>query len=201
MKDRSMKVNNLDWPEIAEYLALSGAVIGSIVAVASQQILYAAVPVSLSLLLNLFNRHRWEELTRARLTAAITQLDQKLFSIKALVERRVDDLKIDIAQLNQEAQKIQAGQEVENLGAAMLKLQQQIVALEQSLEVMSVQLEELTQPAGIQSQRQSSEASVATPVRLHDIHSVPEQDAIRIASQQVPEAGSNPQDVLRRYHW
>ncbi|MBW4679998.1 MAG: hypothetical protein KME19_07785 [Microcoleus vaginatus WJT46-NPBG5] len=196
-----MKVNNLDWPEIAEYLALSGAVIGSIVAVASQQILYAAVPVSLSLLLNLFNRHRWEELTRARLTAAITQLDQKLFSIKALVERRVDDLKIDIAQLNQEAQKIQAGQEVENLGAAMLKLQQQIVALEQSLEVMSVQLEELTQPAGIQSQRQSSEASVATPVRLHDIHSVPEQDAIRIASQQVPEAGSNPQDVLRRYHW
>ena len=196
-----MKVNNLDWPEIAEYLALSGAVIGSIVAVASQQILYAAVPVSLSLLLNLFNRHRWEELTRARLTAAITQLDQKLFSIKALVERRVDDLKMDIAQLNQEAQKIQAGQEVENLGAAMLKLQQQIVALEQSLEVMSVQLEELTQPGGIQSQRQSGEASVATPVRLHEIHSVPEQDAIRIASQQVPEAGSNPQDVLRRYHW
>lgn len=195
-----MKVNNLDWPEIAEYLALSGAVIGSIVAVASQQVLYSAVPVSLSLLLNLFNRHRWEELTRARLTAAITQLDQKLFSIKALVERRVDDLRMDIAQLNQEAQKIQAGQEVENLGTAMLKLQQQIVSLEQSLEVMSVQLEELTQP-GIQSQMQSGEASVATPVRLHDIHSVPEQDAIRIASQQVPEAGSNPQDVLRRYHW
>lgn len=196
-----MKVNNLDWPEIAEYLALSGAVIGSIVAVASQQVLYSAVPVSLSLLLNLFNRHRWEELTRARLTAAITQLDQKLFSIKALVERRVDDLRMDIAQLNQEAQKIQAGQEVENLGTAMLKLQQQIVSLEQSLEVMSVQLEELTQPGGIQSQMQSGEASVATPVRLHDIHSVPEQDAIRIASQQVPEAGSNPQDVLRRYHW
>ncbi|MBD1940663.1 hypothetical protein [Microcoleus sp. FACHB-68] len=196
-----MKVNNLDWPEIAEYLALSGAVIGSIVAVASQQVLYSAVPVSLSLLLNLFNRHRWEELTRARLTAAITQLDQKLFSIKALVERRVDDLRMDIAQLNQEAQKIQAGQEVENLGTAMLKLQQQIVSLEQSLEVMSVQLEELTPPGGIQSQMQSGEASVATPVRLHDIHSVPEQDAIRIASQQVPEAGSNPQDVLRRYHW
>lgn len=201
MKDRSMKVNNLDWPEIAEYLALSGAVIGSIVAVASQQILYAAVPVSLSLLLNLFNRHRWEQLTRARLTAAITQLDQKLFSIKALVERRVDDLRMDIAQLNQEAQKIQAGQEVENLGAAMLKLQQQIVALEQSLEVMSVQLEELTQPGDIQSHRQSGEASVATPVRLNDIHSVPEQDAIRIASQQVHDAGSNTQDVLRRYHW
>lgn len=200
MKDRPMKVNNLDWPEIAEYLALSGAVIGSIVAVASQQVLYSAVPVSLSLLLNLFNRHRWEELTRARLTAAITQLDQKLFSIKALVERRVDDLRMDIAQLNQEAQKIQAGQELENLGAAMLKLQQQIVALEQSLEVMSVQLEELTQPGSIQLQ-QPDDASAAPPMRLHDIHSVSEQDAIRIASQQLPEAGVNTQDVLKRYHW
>lgn len=196
-----MKVNNLDWPEIAEYLALSGAVIGSVVAVASQQVLYAAVPVSLSLLLNLFNRHRWEDLTRARLTAAITQLDQKLFSIKALVERRVEDLRTDIAHLNEQAQKIQAGQELESLGAAMLKLQQQIVALEQSLEVMSIQLEELSQPGGIQLHQQPHDASVAPPVRLHDIHAVSEQDAIRIASQQVPEAGVNTQDVLRRYHW
>lgn len=196
-----MKVNNLDWLEIAEYLALSSALIGSIAAVVSQQVMYAAIPLSLSLLLNLFNRQRWEQLTRARLTAAITQLDQKLFSIKALIERRVEDLRTDIAQLNEEAQKIQAGQELESVSAAMLKLQQQIFTLEQSVEAMSVQLEDLTHLGHIQSDLPPAEASVATPVKLNSLQSGQTQDAVRIASQQAPEVDPDPQDLLRRYHW
>jgi methyl-accepting chemotaxis protein len=198
-KLRLMKINNFNWLEIAEYLSLSGAVMGSVATVVSQQVIYAAIPLSLSLVLNLFNRHRWEQLTRIRLTVAVTQLDQKLSSIKNLVDRRVEDLRTDIAQLNEEALKIQANQEADTLNATVLKLQQQIAAIEQSLESMSVQLEELTEVTQKQPLTSVEERPVPpSPVRFEEISPTYEP---RREPQPQPEFAPDPQELLKRYHW
>lgn len=135
-----MKANNLDWLQMAEYLSLAGAVIGSVAAVSLQQVIYAAVPLSLSLLLNLFNRHRWEQLTRERLAVSMTQLDVKISGIKALFERRIEDLRADIAGLNPGAEHIQPNLQLESLAAVTLQLQQQIGDLQQSVAAMRFQL-------------------------------------------------------------
>ncbi|HIK28453.1 MAG: hypothetical protein N3E45_00455 [Oscillatoriaceae bacterium SKW80] len=52
--------NKRNWLEIVEYISIAGSIVGSIVAVISQQMIYAATPISLSLVLNLLNRKRWE---------------------------------------------------------------------------------------------------------------------------------------------
>ncbi len=46
------------WLEILEYLSVAGSVAGSVAAIATQQIVYAATPLSLSVVLNLANRRR-----------------------------------------------------------------------------------------------------------------------------------------------
>lgn len=64
--------------QIAEYVFIAGSIIGWIVAVVSGQLIYAAVPLSVYLLLNLINRFRFERRTRRRLSAAIAQLRRQL---------------------------------------------------------------------------------------------------------------------------
>lgn len=71
--------NQRSWIEIAEYISLAGSIVGSVVAVVSKQLIYAATPVSLSLLLNLVNRQRWEYLNRQNTARNLTQVE-RLFS-------------------------------------------------------------------------------------------------------------------------
>lgn len=193
-----MKVNNLDWLEIAEYLSLVGAVVGSLAAVVLQQIIYAAVPLSLTLLLNLFNRHRTEQLSRQNLSILMTQLDGKLTSLKTLMEWRVDALKTDIAHLNQEAQNIQGNSDLKGNVTAMQQLQGQIVALEQSVAAIAIQLDNLTQVVNLQSQRQPGGLSTVGPSGIDRVY--PAQDP-RTAPQITPEGPLDTQEVLKRYHW
>lgn len=51
-------MTKLRWLEILEYLSVAGSVAGSVAAIATQQIVYAATPLSLSVVLNLANRRR-----------------------------------------------------------------------------------------------------------------------------------------------
>ncbi|HIK27128.1 MAG: hypothetical protein N3E45_07005 [Oscillatoriaceae bacterium SKW80] len=183
-----MKANNLDGLEIAEYLSLIGAVVGSVAAVISQQVIYAAVPLSLSLLLNLFNRYRWEQVSRQSLASLISQLDQKLASVKNLTEERVDALREDIAHLNQEAQKIQGSQDIKGIIAAMLQLQGQILTLEQSVQAIAAQLEYLTQTT-------TSQPNQPSP----DIYSSRSQTSA--SSEIKPTTSLDPQEILKRYQW
>ncbi len=185
-----MKANSLDWLEIAEYLSLVGAVVGSVAAVVSQQVIYAAVPLSLSLLLNLFNRYRWEQVSRQSIAGLMNQLDQKLASVKTLTEGRVDALREDIAQLNQEAQKIQGSQDIKGIIAAMLQLQGQILTLEQSVQAIAAQLEYLTQPTSTQPGQPPPDAY---PSRTQEVGSA--------ASEIRPDPTLDPQEVLKRYQW
>ncbi|WP_017717512.1 hypothetical protein [Kamptonema formosum] len=67
--------------ELAEYASVIGSAVGTIVAGLSGQVLYAATPLTLALSLNLVNRHRFEQQTKASVGgagAAIAQLDLEL---------------------------------------------------------------------------------------------------------------------------
>ncbi len=66
------------WLDVAEYVSIAGSIVGSTVAVASQQVAYAATPLSLSLFLNLVNRHRFEQTIAPDATTKITQVDERL---------------------------------------------------------------------------------------------------------------------------
>lgn len=53
--------NNRRCVEIAEYVSIAGSVLGSAIALVSQQAIYGLAPVSVSLSLNLINRRRLEQ--------------------------------------------------------------------------------------------------------------------------------------------
>lgn len=192
-----MKTNNLDWLQIAEYLSISGSLIGSVASLASQQVIYAAVPLSLSLTLNLFNRQRTENLTRTNLTAAVTQLDQKLSSINSIVNERVFELKTDIAQLNEQAQKIQANQDLESLTISILNLQQKCSGLEQSITSLNNQMEELTEQTKIQAQN----SLIITTNQFDNYQNSEDNSMIRTVPIRDPETPPAPQEIVRKYHW
>ncbi|WP_155968329.1 hypothetical protein [Kamptonema formosum] len=187
-----MKANNLDWLQMAEYVSLAGAVIGSVAAVSLQQVIYAAVPLSLSLLLNLFNRHRWEQLTRERLTVSMTQLDVKISGIKALFDRRIEDLRGDIAGLNPGGDLTPPSLQLETLAAATVQLQQQMGELQQSVAAVRYQLEVLTESANIPPAAGASQPYAGTAGGA---------EAGTSALVPRPEGIVDPQQVLRRYHW
>ncbi len=71
-------MRNRRWLEIAEYVSLFGAVAGLIAAAASQQLIYIAAPLTLSMGLHLVNRYRWDQQTRQRERATITRVQQQL---------------------------------------------------------------------------------------------------------------------------
>ncbi len=64
--------------EIAEYVAVAGSVIGSVAAAISGKVVFAAVPLTLSVSLNLLNRYRSDQLSLRRTTAAIARLQQQV---------------------------------------------------------------------------------------------------------------------------
>jgi tetratricopeptide (TPR) repeat protein len=157
-----------NWLEIAEYISLAGSVVGSAVAVASQQIIYAAAPVSASLLLNLANRRRLEQMAPPNSRGEVAQVHQQL-------TQEVDALRTSVRQLPTQAelsgikQALQTEiQRLEDLktreGAAspedLSQLQIQYSNLLEAIASVSTRLEELS-PA---SQVKALEASLANTV-------------------------------------
>lgn len=64
--------------EIAEYVAVAGSVLGSVATAIYGQAVFAAVPLTLSVSLNLLNRYRSDQLSWRRTTAAIARLQQQV---------------------------------------------------------------------------------------------------------------------------
>src|SRR4028118_2073213 len=75
--------------QIAEYVFMAGSVIGWIVAIASGQLIYAAVPTSLALLLNLINRLRLEQRLRRRISSVIAQVYRQQEENQILQEQQI----------------------------------------------------------------------------------------------------------------
>jgi hypothetical protein len=76
--DPSLAVNDhlkpRNWLELAEYASVAGSALGTLAAVFSGQIIYAAAPLTLALSLNLVNRQRFEEQMRESAKSAIADV-------------------------------------------------------------------------------------------------------------------------------
>ncbi|HEY9872985.1 MAG TPA: hypothetical protein V6D12_06100, partial [Candidatus Obscuribacterales bacterium] len=130
-------MNNLNPLDIAEYIALAIFVCGSIVAAYSGQIMAAAIPLAVLMLLNIINRNEVEQLSRKSLTS--------ISGVKDVVEQQVEELKTAMPTMNQDAQNPQSTQDLERLFSVMENLQDQMYYQRQSVEVMRSQIDSLLQ--------------------------------------------------------
>ncbi len=72
------KTSDRCWLEMAEYISLASSVAGSVAAAASQQIVYAAAPLTLALSLSLVNRQRFQQQFQQQTTVAIANVRQEV---------------------------------------------------------------------------------------------------------------------------
>ncbi len=99
------KTGDRSWLDIAEYASLAGSVAGSIAAVASQQVVYAAAPLTLAMSLSLTNRQRLQQQSQQQ-TDAIADMCLEVRSVHDKIQvlppkERVNDLEASIRKLEQ----------------------------------------------------------------------------------------------------
>jgi tetratricopeptide (TPR) repeat protein len=89
------------WLDISEYLLWAGSGVGSLAAIASQQIAFTAAPMSFLLLLNLVNRRRLTQEVQDNANASIQQLDQRVSENLKTLDQQVRTLPsfLDLASL------------------------------------------------------------------------------------------------------
>lgn len=76
-----MKYKNKSWLEIAEYASLASSAAGTIVAIASQQVAYAAAPLTLALSLSMINRQKFQQQMQLHNSRAIAEVHQIVESL------------------------------------------------------------------------------------------------------------------------
>ncbi|NJN49620.1 MAG: hypothetical protein HC805_07455 [Alkalinema sp. RL_2_19] len=105
-----MNLNNRRLLRFAEYGAVSASVCGVVVAIVTRQLLYAATPLSLAVVLSLVNRHRWEWQIEQHLAQTVAQVNEQLDNLNQDTARRSDfeTLSTDLAHLQTKLQAIEA---------------------------------------------------------------------------------------------
>ncbi|HBE56243.1 MAG TPA: hypothetical protein DEA78_21600 [Cyanobacteria bacterium UBA11159] len=97
------------WLEITEYISLATATLGTIAATATQQIIYAALPLSISVGLNIANRQRLYELNQKQIeiamllaSEAIAKFQQRITELESLTQNsysKITQLEDTLSQL------------------------------------------------------------------------------------------------------
>lgn len=144
--------------ELAEYASVIGSAVGTIVAGLSGQVLYAATPLTLALSLNLVNRHRFEQQTKASALgagAAIAQVDREL-------REEIESVRASIAALP-------PSERIRDIEASMLRLsnlwagvQHRLAETTSPLENQQLQQEFAIVRRAIVRLRDSTDANMAT---------------------------------------
>jgi predicted nucleic acid-binding Zn-ribbon protein len=88
------------WLEIAEYVFLAGSVLGTFIAVTSSQVVYAAIPLTVALSLNLVNRRRFQQETQNYVSGVIGEAHTAFQSLHQQVQK-FPALNLQLDTLNQ----------------------------------------------------------------------------------------------------
>ncbi|MEB3292055.1 MAG: tetratricopeptide repeat protein [Synechococcales bacterium] len=78
--------------DVTEYALLAGSGVGSLAAIATQQVAFATAPVSFLLLLNLVNRHRMDQQVQETSQTNLAQVDERLTKQMEVLDRRIQGL-------------------------------------------------------------------------------------------------------------
>ena len=94
-------MTNLHWLETTEYISIAASTLGTIVATSTQQVIYAALPLSISISLNLANRQRLYQLNQKQIETAIAQFQQRITELESIAgnnHRKISELNNTISQ-------------------------------------------------------------------------------------------------------
>ena len=155
---------------VVEYTSTAASVVGVVISALSQQAIYAAAPLSLSLCLNLVNRRRFEQQTEQQFNGAIAQIDQRLLNLDQRVLERNETaidligLRSQLSQLQEHFTITQQGQNATaiNLGELQARLSQlnaQLTAIEQR------QIHAATSQIGLEAQLSQSRENFSQEIR------------------------------------
>jgi hypothetical protein len=149
--------NSSKFLKFAEYASLTASVIGSIASAVSQQVFYAAAPLTVSLALNLADRQRLERQTQRRITTAVAQVDETL----AQLNQRIDRLQQQFtAELNQHLVRLEA--EIVTASTAQVDFTSSLAEFDARLTQLTQQLADEIQVVQQQLQSRSDPPSFAT---------------------------------------
>lgn len=84
--------------KIAEYITASASVLGMVASTLTQQVGYFAAPLSVTLLLNLLNRQRFEQQTQQQMVGVMTQVNQRLTQLDHTVSELPQSLTTNLSQ-------------------------------------------------------------------------------------------------------
>jgi WD40 repeat protein len=163
------------WLEVSEYASLSLSALGLVTAAVTQQMIYAAAPLTVTVCLNAANRERLKSLTQQQQQATIAKLDllidplrQRLANFDTFTQKLSTTTQQQFQELrnNQEQDFNVFTEQFEQLYGSLLeitiKIQQQIQALQQyqqeqnidTLKLRLIELDNLTQQLSTATQQQ-----------------------------------------------
>lgn len=119
---------------IAEYVCVAGSVIGSAIALIYNQAIYGLAPISLSLILNLINRHRLEQLCEQS-SAASTEVQP--------LKSEINSLSAANNQFKQDVQNLVPRQELTSIVSRVDELNERQKGLQLSLVPLQSRLDDL----------------------------------------------------------
>lgn len=126
--------NKRNWLTIAEYVSVAGSVVGSALVLVFREAIYGLAPVSVSLVLNLINRNRLEQLSRQNTTPSV-QIQQ--------LKSAIDSLSLASAQVQQDVSNFVPRQELTAIAAKVEELNLQQQGLRLSLVPLQSRLDDI----------------------------------------------------------
>jgi hypothetical protein len=133
-----------NWLKITEFLSITGSIAGTVLAVIYQQVVYAATPISLSLLLSWMNRHHFERRTEEKLERTVTHLQQQLFNLDLEKQQWSKALTSVIERLEMEAQTVASPSNLQLVYTDLEHFKNQQITLENQIKSLQIQLESLS---------------------------------------------------------
>lgn len=152
MENQQSNKSNL--PDILDIVSVVGAIGGTVASLATQQVVFAAAPLSLSIALNVFNRRQMMNEIAQQQQGAIAHLSGQVSNVQNSLTEQLNQLhQKSVAQLDRKAQTQQAtfetlcGQfgEIQQLVANLSQETQQLKASTETMEAQHKQMEEVVQ--------------------------------------------------------
>ena len=141
--------------EVTEYVSVAGSVAGTVVAVFTQQLIYAAAPLSLALSLSLINRRRVEQTLQETMTTVLSEMNTRVRQIDQELSGEMRGLKASVKDLSFSPQSV----DLQPIQSEISQMQKRFDTLEKAIGEISVSTRQDNSHLPIDQSEQSTQAS------------------------------------------
>ena len=144
-------MSKLHWLEVSEYVSLYASALGTLAAATTQNVAYAATPLTIAIGLNFVNRERYKHLQEKRQQLSIYQLDMLIDPLRQRLDN-FDGLTQNLSKAIQQSQQVVGDKSLVPLGIKQMNsnIENQIAVIQQHL----AQLDRFTHDLSINTQKQ-----------------------------------------------